>query len=118
MNEHGAVVIVSSIAGFHPRSPLAGYGVTKTALFGLTRALSHELGQAKNIRVNCVAPGLIRTDFSRLLWENESLANEMLKDCALKRIGEVIMTTRLSSPFLRSFIPSENQNISLSFLLS
>ena len=91
MNENGAVVLVSSIAGFHPRSPLAGYGVTKTALFGLTRALSFELGQSKNIRVNCVAPGLIRTDFSRMLWEDESMANEMTKDCALKRIGEVCL---------------------------
>ena len=88
MNDNGAVVLVSSIAGYNPKAPLAGYGVTKTALFGLTRALSVELGP-KNIRVNCVAPGLIRSDFSRLLWENESFANELTKDCALKRIGEV-----------------------------
>ena len=60
------IVLISSIWGYNP-SPMAGtYGVTKTTLFGMTSELSQELGQF-NIRVNCVAPGVIETAMSTLL---------------------------------------------------
>ena len=57
MKEGSSIVLVSSIGGFTPSAPLAGYGVTKTAMFGLTKGLAAELGASKRIRVNCVAPG-------------------------------------------------------------
>uniref|UniRef100_A0A7S4PMV4 Dehydrogenase/reductase SDR family member 4 n=1 Tax=Paramoeba aestuarina TaxID=180227 RepID=A0A7S4PMV4_9EUKA len=88
MKDGGSIVFVSSIAGYNPSAPLAGYGVTKTALFGLTKGLAAELGASKKIRVNCVAPGVIRTRFSRMLWENEQVLEEVNKGCVLSRIGE------------------------------
>jgi dehydrogenase/reductase SDR family member 4 len=78
----GSIVFVSSYAGYNPSGPIGVYGVTKTALLGLTRMLANELGPSKGIRVNCVAPGVIRTQFSAPLWEaGESLG-------LLGRIGE------------------------------
>uniref|UniRef100_A0A3P8UTB0 Dehydrogenase/reductase (SDR family) member 4 n=1 Tax=Cynoglossus semilaevis TaxID=244447 RepID=A0A3P8UTB0_CYNSE len=59
----GNVVFVSSVAGYQPITGLGPYNVSKTALLGLTQALAPELAQS-NIRVNCVAPGLIKTRFS------------------------------------------------------
>uniref|UniRef100_A0A3Q2R018 Dehydrogenase/reductase (SDR family) member 4 n=1 Tax=Fundulus heteroclitus TaxID=8078 RepID=A0A3Q2R018_FUNHE len=62
-------------------------GVSKTALLGLTKALAPELAQS-NIRVNCVAPGIIKTRFSSALWENEDIVDEFKKQLSIKRIGE------------------------------
>ncbi|XP_076843452.1 dehydrogenase/reductase SDR family member 4-like isoform X2 [Brachyhypopomus gauderio] len=59
----GSVVIVSSVAGYQPIQGLGAYNVSKTALLGLTQALAPELAQS-NIRVNGVAPGIIKTRFS------------------------------------------------------
>ncbi|XP_056156054.1 dehydrogenase/reductase SDR family member 4 isoform X2 [Lampris incognitus] len=59
----GSVVFVSSVAGYQPMQALGPYSVSKTALLGLTRALAPELAHS-NIRVNCVAPGVIKTRFS------------------------------------------------------
>jgi dehydrogenase/reductase SDR family member 4 len=61
-----AVVLVASIGGYAPLPGLGAYSVTKTALLGLCRALAEELAPA--VRVNCVAPGIIRTKFSETLW--------------------------------------------------
>lgn len=73
----GSVVYVSSIAGYEPMDGIAAYGVTKTALFGLTKAYAQTLAKDK-IRVNCLAPGIIKTDFSKALWsgaeETEAVA--------------------------------------------
>jgi dehydrogenase/reductase SDR family member 4 len=65
------VLFVSSIAAYNPISPLGAYGVTKTTLLGLTKALAQELG-SDGIRVNCLAPGTVKTKFSSMLWKNES----------------------------------------------
>ncbi|KAG2462157.1 WEE1B kinase, partial [Polypterus senegalus] len=65
---------------------LGPYSVSKTALLGLTKALAPELAPL-NIRVNCVAPGLIKTKFSAALWKNESVKEEFLKNLSIKRIG-------------------------------
>jgi dehydrogenase/reductase SDR family member 4 len=62
----GNIVFISSIAGFHPNSILGAYGVSKTALFGLTKAAAGDLASEK-IRVNCLAPGLIETKFSSIV---------------------------------------------------
>ena len=59
----GSIVFISSIAGFQPFSLLGAYSVSKTALFGLTKAAAADLAP-ENIRVNCIAPGIIQTKFS------------------------------------------------------
>uniref|UniRef100_A0ACD5XXX4 Uncharacterized protein n=1 Tax=Avena sativa TaxID=4498 RepID=A0ACD5XXX4_AVESA len=66
-----SVIIISSIAGYNPEATLGMYGVTKTALFGLTKALATEMGP--NTRVNCIAPGFVPTRFAGFLTTNETL---------------------------------------------
>ncbi|XP_034532283.1 dehydrogenase/reductase SDR family member 4 isoform X2 [Notolabrus celidotus] len=83
----GSVVFVSSIAGYQPIQGLGAYSVSKTALLGLTRALAPELAQ-DNIRVNCVAPGVIKTRFSSSLWKNEDIMDGYKQLMSIKRIGE------------------------------
>ncbi|KAG7462164.1 hypothetical protein MATL_G00199530 [Megalops atlanticus] len=83
----GSVVFVSSVAGYQPMQALGPYSVSKTALLGLTRALAPELAHS-NIRVNCVAPGVIKTRFSSALWQNEAIVEEFKKQLAIKRLGE------------------------------
>ena len=80
------IVLISSIWDYNP-SPMAGtYGVTKTTLFGMTSELSQELGQF-NIRVNCVAPGVIETAMSTLLRQGGD-ENPYLKNSPLHRFGQ------------------------------
>merc|ERR1711964_903237 len=67
----GNMLVVSSIAGFTPLENLGVYSVSKTALFGLTKVLAEELGP-DGVRVNCLAPGIIRTKFSKVLYEGEA----------------------------------------------
>ncbi|KAM6949301.1 dehydrogenase/reductase SDR family member 4 [Aplochiton taeniatus] len=83
----GSVVFVSSVAGYQPMQGLGPYSVSKTALLGLTKALAPELAHS-NIRVNCVAPGIIKTRFSSALWQDEDVADEFKKQLCIKRIGE------------------------------
>uniref|UniRef100_A0A3Q3JMX8 Dehydrogenase/reductase (SDR family) member 4 n=1 Tax=Monopterus albus TaxID=43700 RepID=A0A3Q3JMX8_MONAL len=83
----GNVVFVSSVAGYQPMQALGPYSVSKTALLGLTRALAPELAHS-NIRVNCVAPGIIKTRFSSALWHNEDIIDEFKKMLSIKRLGE------------------------------
>ncbi|XP_036002243.1 dehydrogenase/reductase SDR family member 4 [Fundulus heteroclitus] len=83
----GNVIFVSSVAAYQPMQALGPYSVSKTALLGLTKALAPELAQS-NIRVNCVAPGIIKTRFSSALWQNEDIVDEFKKQLSIKRIGE------------------------------
>ncbi|XP_029944359.1 dehydrogenase/reductase SDR family member 4 [Salarias fasciatus] len=83
----GNVIFVSSVGGYQPMPALGPYSVSKTALLGLTRALAPELAQS-NIRVNCVAPGIIKTRFSEALWQNEDIMDEFKKQLCIKRIGQ------------------------------
>jgi NAD(P)-dependent dehydrogenase (short-subunit alcohol dehydrogenase family) len=83
----GAVVIVSSIAGLRGSTQLGAYGVSKAADMALARNLACEWGP-KNIRANCIAPGLVRTDFARALWENPATLAKRTHDTPLGRIGE------------------------------
>ncbi len=73
----GAVIIVSSIGGFKGHARLGIYGLSKAADFQLARNLAVEWG-ARNIRVNCLAPGLVRTDFARALWQDPARLAETL----------------------------------------
>ncbi len=83
----GSIIIVSSIGGYRGSAALGAYNVSKAADFQLARNLAVEFGP-DNVRVNCIAPGLIRTDFARSLWEDEANLNKALRGTPLGRIGE------------------------------
>ncbi len=82
----GAVVIVSSIAGIRGTEMIGAYGISKAADFALARNLAVEWGP-RNVRVNCIAPGLIKTDFARALWEDEERLEQRNAATPLRRIG-------------------------------
>ncbi|HEX4214512.1 MAG TPA: SDR family oxidoreductase [Candidatus Dormibacteraeota bacterium] len=87
MEEHGGSVLnVASVAGIQPAPGLGSYGVSKAAMIMLTRQLARELGG--KVRVNAIAPGLFRTRFSRALWENETVLEQVLAHHPMGRIGE------------------------------
>ncbi len=86
-NGGGAAIIVSSIAGIKGSAVLGAYGISKAADMQMARNLAVEWGP-KNIRVNCIAPGLIRTDFARALWENPETYAATVSKYPLRRIGE------------------------------
>lgn len=83
----GSLVIVASIAAFSPFPGLSPYNVSKTALLGLTKTLAIELAP-RNIRVNCLAPGLIKTSFSRMLWMDKEKEERMKQTLQIRRLGE------------------------------
>ncbi|CAN1811265.1 Tropinone reductase-like 3 [Linum perenne] len=85
MQKGSSVVLVSSIAGFHPPASMAMYGVTKTALLGLTKALASEM--APEIRVNCIAPGFVPTHFASFITGNDELRNNLEEKTLLNRLG-------------------------------
>ncbi len=83
----GSIIIVSSIGGFQGSDVIGVYCLSKAADMQLARNLAVEWG-AKNVRANCIAPGLIRTDFARALWENPAILEQSVANTALRRIGE------------------------------
>ncbi|XP_070956511.1 dehydrogenase/reductase SDR family member 4-like isoform X1 [Macaca nemestrina] len=83
----GSVVIVASIAAFSPSPGFTPYNVSKTALLGLTKTLAIELAP-RNIRVNCLAPGLIKTSFSRMFWMDKEKEERMKETLQIRRLGE------------------------------
>ncbi|VDM53876.1 unnamed protein product [Angiostrongylus costaricensis] len=83
----GNIVLVSSIAGYAPLDGLGAYSIMKSTLIGLNKALSQSLAR-RNIRVNAIAPGIIRTDFSRALYINEVDHENWLRTIPLNRLGE------------------------------
>ncbi len=83
----GVVIIVSSIGGLRGSTTIGAYNVSKAADFQLARNLAHEYGP-QGIRVNCIAPGLIRTDFAKALWENPDTLKRATATTPLRRIGE------------------------------
>jgi NAD(P)-dependent dehydrogenase (short-subunit alcohol dehydrogenase family) len=83
----GTITIVSSIAGLRSTANLGGYSVTKAADFGLARALAIEWGE-QNIRINCIAPGLVKTEFARALWEDQKQLAARLTLTPLRRIAD------------------------------
>jgi NAD(P)-dependent dehydrogenase (short-subunit alcohol dehydrogenase family) len=87
MKDHGGVILnVSSIGGYKCSTGINGYNVVKAALNHLTRCLASEWGH-QGIRVNALAPGLVKTDFSKALWTNPSF-QEMIKSQPVPRIAE------------------------------
>ena len=83
----GSIIIVSSIAALHGNAVIGVYGISKAADAGLARNLAVEWGP-QNIRVNCIAPGLVKTDFARALWEDEKMRKATEMKTPLRRIGE------------------------------
>jgi len=82
----GVIVIISSIAGIQGNSVIGGYGISKAADFALARNLAVEHGP-DNVRINCIAPGLVKTDFARALWEDEDNLKKRTRTTPLRRIG-------------------------------
>lgn len=82
----GSIVIVSSIAAYSPFPGLGPYNVSKTALLGLTRTLAPELAPS-NIRINALAPGLIRTKFSSALWQDKATESKLMEAMRIRRLG-------------------------------
>ncbi|XP_008803494.1 tropinone reductase-like 3 [Phoenix dactylifera] len=85
LRKGSSVILISSIAGYHPQAALAMYGVTKTALLGLTKALAAEM--SPDTRVNCVAPGFVPTHFADFLTRDETIRKTLEEQTLLKRLG-------------------------------
>ncbi len=83
----GAIIIMSSVGGLVGSDKIGAYNVSKAADFQLVRNLATELGP-HNVRVNAIAPGVIRTDFAKALWEDPTAAAELRRTTPLARIGE------------------------------
>jgi NAD(P)-dependent dehydrogenase (short-subunit alcohol dehydrogenase family) len=83
----GSFTLVGSIGGLLANNVIGAYGISKAAGHHLVRNLAAEWGP-KNVRVNAIAPGLIKTDFARALWEDEARRAERLAATPLRRLGE------------------------------
>ena len=93
----GSVVIISSIGGLLGSTVIGVYGISKAADFALCRSLAGEWGP-KGVRINCVAPGLVKTDFAKALWEDEERLKQRCATTPLRRIGG-------SASPMRSLVP-------------
>ena len=83
----GAILNIASVEGLTPGEGLGIYSVSKAALIALTQVMAREWGP-KGVRANTICPGLIKTDFSSTLWQNEKLMARFLKAQPIQRIGE------------------------------
>ncbi len=83
----GSIVIISSIGGLRGSPVIGAYCISKAADMQLARNIAVEYGP-HNVRANCIAPGLIRTDFARALWENPETLKRSTAGAPLRRIGE------------------------------
>lgn len=83
----GSIIVVSSVGGLRGSPLIGAYNISKAADFQLVRNLAVEFG-SDNVRVNAIAPGLIKTDFARALWENPDILKRSLRGTPLNRIGE------------------------------
>jgi NAD(P)-dependent dehydrogenase (short-subunit alcohol dehydrogenase family) len=87
MKSGGSFTVVGSIGGLLANTVIGAYGTSKAASHHLVRNLAAEWG-AKNVRVNAIAPGLVKTEFARALWEDEKRAAERIAATPLRRLGE------------------------------
>ena len=83
----GSITIISSIGGLKGSPIIGAYGISKAADMQVARNFAVEFGP-KGVRVNCIAPGLVRTDMARALWENPETLKRSTAAACLKRIGE------------------------------
>ena len=87
MKDGGSFIVVGSIGGLLANTVIGAYGVSKAADHHLVRNLAAEWGP-KKVRVNAIAPGLVKTEFARALWEDEKRAAERVSNTPLRRLGE------------------------------
>jgi NAD(P)-dependent dehydrogenase (short-subunit alcohol dehydrogenase family) len=85
--EGGVIVNVSSVGGFRASNVIGGYSISKAAVNMLTQVCARNWG-GDGIRVNAIAPGLIKTEFARALWDNPEILKASTEGAALGRIGE------------------------------
>ncbi len=83
----GSIIYVSSIAGIKGTDDIGTYGISKAAVIAMARNLAVTWGE-HGIRVNTIAPGLVRTDFARALWENPERLAQVEERYPMRRIGE------------------------------
>jgi len=83
----GSIIIISSIGGLRGSAVLGAYCISKAADFALARNIAVEYGP-HNIRANCIAPGLIKTDFAKALWDNPDILKRSTAGAPLRRIGD------------------------------
>lgn len=87
MKNGGSFTLVGSIGGLRANTVIGAYGMSKAMSHHLVRNLAAEWGP-KQVRVNAIAPGLIKTDFARALWEDKARASERVSNTPLRRLGE------------------------------
>jgi len=85
-NEDGSIIIISSIAAIKGSPILGAYNISKAADVMIVKNIAAEFGH-KNIRANSIAPGLIKTDFAKALWENPDILKTVLSSTPMQRIG-------------------------------
>jgi len=83
----GAAIFLSSIVGLTGTRNIGAYAVSKTALIGLARSLAVEWGP-RGVRVNCIAPGIVRTDFAKALWDDPAVADPAVARAPLRRLAD------------------------------
>jgi NAD(P)-dependent dehydrogenase (short-subunit alcohol dehydrogenase family) len=83
----GAIILISSIGGLRGSPVIGTYNVSKAADLQMVRNYAVEIGR-HNVRINAIAPGLIRTDFARALWEDPKAAAHIEETTPLRRLGE------------------------------
>lgn len=83
----GSIVIISSVGGLQGSEMIGAYCISKAADMQMVRNLAAEFGK-HNVRVNCIAPGLIRTYFAKALWENPDILKAATSGCPMRRIGQ------------------------------
>ena len=83
----GVIIIISSIGGLRGSDQLPIYAISKAADMQMARNLAVEWGPG-NVRVNCIAPGLVKTDFAKALWDNPDIYKKTITQAPLRRIGD------------------------------
>ena len=111
MKKHNgaSIIIMSSISAILGTKEIGAYGISKAAEAALVRNLAVELGP-QGIRVNAIAPGLIKTDFSRALWENKENLKKQTENTPLRRIGhpkDIAGTAQFLASDASSFITGQ-----------
>ena len=83
----GAIVVVSSIGGLRGSAMIGAYNISKAADFQMVRNYAVEVGK-DNIRINAIAPGVVKTDFARALWEDQKMHDRTAAATPMKRLGD------------------------------
>nr|MCH9672951.1 glucose 1-dehydrogenase [Gammaproteobacteria bacterium] len=85
--KEGSIIIIASIAGLKGSKDLGAYAISKVAEHQIARNLAVEYGE-HNIRINAIAPGLIKTDFAKALWTDPERLDRVSSMLPMRRIGD------------------------------